>query len=113
MNNAYRLAGGGFEPLTQAYGRKAYFLEDKQIPSVRVFDEVFKHLKGILGGNTTMTLAHFRRRNRQDYGPTPTSPRIYTQKLETAITRDAVTTHLKTASQDLQTASGCMTQPII
>ncbi|GJX62618.1 hypothetical protein Tco_0295518, partial [Tanacetum coccineum] len=33
--------------------------------------------------------------------------RISTQKLETAsqITRDAVTTHLKTASQDLQTAS--------
>ncbi|GKD95954.1 hypothetical protein Tco_1379851, partial [Tanacetum coccineum] len=41
--------------------------------------------------------------------------RIFTQKLETAsqITRDAVTTHLKTASQYLQTASDCMTQPII
>ncbi|GJZ31081.1 hypothetical protein Tco_0576128 [Tanacetum coccineum] len=41
--------------------------------------------------------------------------RISTQKLETTsqITRDAVTTHLKTASQDLQTASDCMTQPII
>ncbi|GJS92608.1 hypothetical protein Tco_0799576 [Tanacetum coccineum] len=41
--------------------------------------------------------------------------RISTQKLETAsqITRDAVTTHLKTASQDLQTASDCTTQPII
>ncbi|GJT89460.1 hypothetical protein Tco_1071177 [Tanacetum coccineum] len=35
--------------------------------------------------------------------------RISTQKLETAsqITRDAVTTHLKTASQDLQTTSEC------
>ncbi|GJS21331.1 MAK10-like protein [Tanacetum coccineum] len=35
--------------------------------------------------------------------------RISTQKLETAsqITRDVVTTHLKTASQDLQTASEC------
>ncbi|GJT67177.1 hypothetical protein Tco_1018657 [Tanacetum coccineum] len=41
--------------------------------------------------------------------------RISTQKLETAspITRDAVTTHLKTASQYLQTVSDCMTRPII
>ncbi|GJV26906.1 hypothetical protein Tco_1383354, partial [Tanacetum coccineum] len=41
--------------------------------------------------------------------------RISTQKLETAsqITRDAVTTHLKTASQDFQMASDCMTHPII
>ncbi|GJR58081.1 retrovirus-related pol polyprotein from transposon TNT 1-94 [Tanacetum coccineum] len=41
--------------------------------------------------------------------------RISTQKMEMAsqITRDAVTTHLKTASQDLQTASECTTQPII
>ncbi|GKA42463.1 hypothetical protein Tco_0735123 [Tanacetum coccineum] len=36
-------------------------------------------------------------------------------KLETAsqITRDAVTTHTKTTSQDLKTASECTTQPII
>ncbi|GKA28057.1 MAK10-like protein [Tanacetum coccineum] len=41
--------------------------------------------------------------------------RISTQKLETAsqITRDAVTTHTKTASQDLKTAPECTTQPII
>ncbi|GJZ57756.1 mitochondrial proton/calcium exchanger protein-like protein isoform X1 [Tanacetum coccineum] len=41
--------------------------------------------------------------------------RISTQKLETAsqITHDAVTTHLKTASQDLKMASDCMTQPLI
>ncbi|GJY04766.1 hypothetical protein Tco_0370706 [Tanacetum coccineum] len=41
--------------------------------------------------------------------------RISTQKLETAsqITRDAVTTHTKTALQDLKMASECMTQPII
>ncbi|GJX53474.1 retrovirus-related pol polyprotein from transposon TNT 1-94 [Tanacetum coccineum] len=41
--------------------------------------------------------------------------RISNQKLETAsqITCDAVTTHLKTASQDLQTTSDCTTQPII
>ncbi|GJW16731.1 hypothetical protein Tco_0024167 [Tanacetum coccineum] len=41
--------------------------------------------------------------------------RISTQKLETAsqITRDAVITHTKTASQHLKTASEYMTQPII
>ncbi|GKD96022.1 hypothetical protein Tco_1379919 [Tanacetum coccineum] len=41
--------------------------------------------------------------------------RISTQQLETAsqITRDVVTTHTKTASQDLKMASECMTQPII
>ncbi|GJW70231.1 hypothetical protein Tco_0127148 [Tanacetum coccineum] len=41
--------------------------------------------------------------------------RISTQRLETAsqITRDAVTIHTKTASQDLKTASECTTQPII
>ncbi|GJX75146.1 hypothetical protein Tco_0313741 [Tanacetum coccineum] len=40
--------------------------------------------------------------------------RISTQKLETAsqITRDAVTTHTKTASQDLKTASECTTHPL-
>ncbi|GJR48000.1 zinc finger, CCHC-type containing protein [Tanacetum coccineum] len=39
--------------------------------------------------------------------------RISTQKLETAsqITRDAVTTHTKTASQDLKTASECLRKP--
>ncbi|GKC67893.1 hypothetical protein Tco_1100491, partial [Tanacetum coccineum] len=37
------------------------------------------------------------------------------QKLEmtSQITRDAVTTHTKTASQDLKTVSECTTQPII
>ncbi|GKE18987.1 hypothetical protein Tco_1426564 [Tanacetum coccineum] len=41
--------------------------------------------------------------------------RISTQQLETAsqIKRDAVTTHTKTASQDLKTASEFTTQPII
>nr|GFA59928.1 hypothetical protein [Tanacetum cinerariifolium] len=40
---------------------------------------------------------------------------ISTQKLETAsqITRDAVTTHLMTTSQDSKTSSEIMTQPII
>ncbi|GKB26909.1 hypothetical protein Tco_0866310 [Tanacetum coccineum] len=41
--------------------------------------------------------------------------RISTQRLEMAsqITRDAVTIHTKTASQDLKTASECTTQSII
>nr|GEU81173.1 hypothetical protein [Tanacetum cinerariifolium] len=41
--------------------------------------------------------------------------RISIQRLETAsqITRDAVTTHTTTASQDFKTTSDCMTQPII
>ncbi|GKC09827.1 reverse transcriptase domain-containing protein [Tanacetum coccineum] len=41
--------------------------------------------------------------------------RLCSQQLETAsqITRDAVTFHTKTASQDLKTASECTTQPII
>ncbi|GKA22620.1 retrovirus-related pol polyprotein from transposon TNT 1-94, partial [Tanacetum coccineum] len=41
--------------------------------------------------------------------------RLCSQQLETAsqITRDAVTSHIKTSSQDLKTASECTTQPII
>ncbi|GKB14056.1 hypothetical protein Tco_0847979, partial [Tanacetum coccineum] len=41
--------------------------------------------------------------------------RLCSQQLETAsqITRDAVTLHTKTASQDLKIASECTTQPII
>ncbi|GJT80088.1 hypothetical protein Tco_1054430 [Tanacetum coccineum] len=41
-------SGGGFI-LYQAYGRKAYLLEDKQIPSVGIFDEV---IWKAFGGNT-------------------------------------------------------------
>ncbi|GKD19815.1 putative reverse transcriptase domain-containing protein [Tanacetum coccineum] len=65
------------------------------------------------GGNTR-DLAHLEKKRTRLQLYTNIS-RISTQKLETAsqITRDAVTTHLKTASQDLQTASDCTTQPII
>ncbi|GJX60162.1 reverse transcriptase domain-containing protein [Tanacetum coccineum] len=87
--------------------RKAHFLEDKQIPSVGVFDEAF-------GGNTR-DLGSFGEEMDKTTNLHQHLLRISTQKLETAsqITRDAVTTHLKTASQDLQTASDCTTQPII
>ncbi|GJY84572.1 hypothetical protein Tco_0497948 [Tanacetum coccineum] len=43
-------SGGGLI-LYQAYGRKAHLLEDKQIPSVGVFDEVFSTWMAF-GGNT-------------------------------------------------------------
>ncbi|GJV83790.1 retrovirus-related pol polyprotein from transposon TNT 1-94 [Tanacetum coccineum] len=43
-------SGGGLI-LYQAYGRKAYLLEDKQIPSVEIFDEVFS-IWMAFGGNT-------------------------------------------------------------
>ncbi|GJT17874.1 hypothetical protein Tco_0876580 [Tanacetum coccineum] len=60
------------------------------------------------GGNTR-DLAHLEKKRTRLQLYTNIS-RISTQKLETAsqITRDAVTTHLKTASQDLQTASDCI-----
>ncbi|GJX70282.1 hypothetical protein Tco_0307453 [Tanacetum coccineum] len=44
-------ASGGGLILYQAYGRKAHLLEDKQIPSVGVFDEVFSTWMDF-GGNT-------------------------------------------------------------
>ncbi|GJX31891.1 hypothetical protein Tco_0241746 [Tanacetum coccineum] len=68
------------------------------------------------GGNTRSLGAPLGEEMGLDYRPTyKHRSRISTQKLKTAsqITRDAVTTHLKTASQDLQTASECMTHAII
>ncbi|GJW42519.1 hypothetical protein Tco_0071318 [Tanacetum coccineum] len=66
------------------------------------------------GGNTS-NLGSFGEETDKTTKPHQHLSRISTQKLETAsqITRDAVTTHLKTASQDLQTTSDCTTQPII
>ncbi|GJV61985.1 hypothetical protein Tco_1468085 [Tanacetum coccineum] len=112
-------SGGGLI-LYQAYdnlyamtGRKAYLLKDKQIPSVGVFDEVFSIWKAF-GGNTR-DLGSFGEETDKTTDLHQHLLRISTQKLETAsqITRDAVTTHTKTASQDLKTASECTTQPII
>ncbi|GKA49850.1 hypothetical protein Tco_0742923 [Tanacetum coccineum] len=93
--------------------KKAHLLEDKQIPSVGVFDEVFSIWKAF-GGNTR-DLGSFGEEMDKTTDLHQHLLRIYTQKLETAsqITRDAVTTHTKTASQDLTTASECTTQPII
>ncbi|GJX27082.1 hypothetical protein Tco_0233378 [Tanacetum coccineum] len=86
-------------------GRKAHLLEDKQIPSVGVFDEVFSIWKEF-GGNTR-DLGSFGKETDKTMNLHQHLLRISTQKLEMAsqITSDAVTTHLKTASQDLQTAS--------
>ncbi|GJY18366.1 hypothetical protein Tco_0389857 [Tanacetum coccineum] len=91
-------------------GRKAYLLEDKQIPSVGVFDEVYS----AFGGNTR-DLGSFEEETDNTTDLHQHLSRISTQKLETAsqITCDAVMTHTKTASQDLKTASECTTQPII
>ncbi|GJV32335.1 retrovirus-related pol polyprotein from transposon TNT 1-94 [Tanacetum coccineum] len=109
-------SGGGLI-LYQAYGnlyamtgRKAHFLEDKQIPSVGVFDEVFSIWKAF-GGNTH-DMGSFGEETDKTTNLHQHLSRISTQKLETAsqITREAVTTHLKTASQDLQTADEeCLT----
>ncbi|GKB66624.1 hypothetical protein Tco_0928036 [Tanacetum coccineum] len=86
-------------------GRKAYLLEDKQISSVGVFDEVFNIWKAF-GGNKR-DLGSFGEEIDKTTNLHQHLSRISTQKLETAsqITRDAVTTHLKTASQDFHTAS--------
>ncbi|GJW18655.1 hypothetical protein Tco_0026091 [Tanacetum coccineum] len=98
-------------------GRKAHLLEDKQIPSVGVFDEVYS----AFGGNTR-DLGSFGEETDKTTDLHQHLSRLCSQQLETAsqITRDAVTIHtktasqdLKTASQDLKTASECTTQPII
>ncbi|GKC91915.1 hypothetical protein Tco_1157357, partial [Tanacetum coccineum] len=86
-------------------GRKAHLLEDKQILSVGVFDEVFSIWKAF-GGNTC-NLGSFGEEIDKTTDLHQHLLRISTRKLETAsqITRESITTHLKTASQDLQTAS--------
>ncbi|GJZ69054.1 hypothetical protein Tco_0632604 [Tanacetum coccineum] len=83
--------------LYQAYGnlyamtgRKAYLLEDKQIPSVGVFDEVFSIWKAF-GGNTR-DLGSFGEETDKTIDLHQHLSRISTQQLETAsqITRDGV-----------------------
>ncbi|GJX81804.1 hypothetical protein Tco_0331285 [Tanacetum coccineum] len=112
-------SGGGLI-IYQAYGnlyamigRKSHLLEDKQIPSKGVFDKVFIIWKAF-GGNTH-DLGSFGEETDKTANLHQHLLRISTQKLETAsqITRDAITTHLKTVSQDPQTVSDCTTQPII
>ncbi|GJR30895.1 hypothetical protein Tco_1107127 [Tanacetum coccineum] len=84
---------------------KTHLLEDKLIPSVGVFDEVFSIWKVI--GVNTRDLGSFGEETDKTTNLHQHLSRISTQKLETAsqITRDVVTTLLKTASQDLKTAS--------
>ncbi|GKE76546.1 hypothetical protein Tco_1542666, partial [Tanacetum coccineum] len=71
--------------------RKAYLLEDKQIPSVGVFDEVFSILKAF-GGNTR-DLGSFGEETDKTTELHQHCLRISPQKLKTTsqITRDAVT----------------------
>ncbi|GKE77945.1 hypothetical protein Tco_1544065 [Tanacetum coccineum] len=80
-------------------GKRAHLLEDKQIPSVGVFDAVYsafgRHLEEM-----HVTWAYLEKKQTRLRTYTNIS-RISNQRLETAsqITRDAVT-----ASQDLKTA---------
>ncbi|GJX90071.1 hypothetical protein Tco_0343397 [Tanacetum coccineum] len=110
-------SGGGLISY-QAYGnlyamtgRKAHLLEDTQILSVGVFDEVFSIWKAF--GANTHDLGSFGEETDKTTNLHQHLSRISTQKLETAsqITRDAVTTYLKTASQDFQTALDCLRKP--
>ncbi|GJZ74706.1 hypothetical protein Tco_0639171 [Tanacetum coccineum] len=97
-------SGGGLI-LYQAYGnlyamtgRKAYLLEDKQIPSVGVFDEV---IWKAFGGNTR-NLVSFREETGKTTDLYQHLSRLCSQQLETAsqITRDAVPTLTKMALQE-------------
>ncbi|GJW46780.1 putative ribonuclease H-like domain-containing protein [Tanacetum coccineum] len=85
-------------------GRKAHLLEDKQILSVGVFDEVFCIWKAF-GGNTR-DLGSFGEETDKTTDLHQHGSRISLQWLETAsqIQRDAVTTMIKTVSQDSKTA---------
>nr|GEV40886.1 hypothetical protein [Tanacetum cinerariifolium] len=77
------------------------------------FTEVFSIWKAF-GGNTR-DLGSFGEETDKTTNLYQHLLRISTQRLETAsqITGDAVTTHTKTASQDLKTVSDCKIQPII
>ncbi|GJV00878.1 hypothetical protein Tco_1330148 [Tanacetum coccineum] len=106
--------------LYQAYGnlyamigRKAHLLEDKQIPSVGVFDEVFRIWKAF-GGNTR-DLGSFGEETDEITDLHQHLSRFCSQRLETASqdTRDAVTIHPTTVSQEFTTVSARTTQPKI
>ncbi|GJS65639.1 hypothetical protein Tco_0680203 [Tanacetum coccineum] len=95
-------------------GRKSHLLEDKQIPSVRVFDKVYlafrRHLEEI-----HVTWAHLERKRTRLRTNTKTLKDLCSQRLETAspTLHDAVTTHFVTASQPFKMASARTTQPKI
>ncbi|GJW65376.1 hypothetical protein Tco_0117260 [Tanacetum coccineum] len=93
--------GGGSE-----CGRKAHLLEDKQIPSVGVFDEVYFAFGWHLD-DLHVTWAHLEKKRTRLRTKTKTLEDISLQTLETGsgALQDAVSVHQATASQDLTTAS--------
>nr|GEX29102.1 hypothetical protein [Tanacetum cinerariifolium] len=109
--------------LYQAYGhsyamigRKSHLLEDKQIPSVGLFDKVsFYTLFRAFARENTRDLGSFREETDKATNLHQHLLRISTQKLETVSqsTHDAITIHTKTASQELKTTLECTTQSII
>ncbi|GJR58964.1 hypothetical protein Tco_1501126 [Tanacetum coccineum] len=86
-------------------GRKACLLEDKQIPSVGVFDEVYlafgRNLEEI-----HMTCAHLEKKRTRLRTNTKIFEDLCSQSLETAspVLHYPVTTHLVMASQHFMTA---------
>ncbi|GJY33512.1 zinc finger, CCHC-type containing protein [Tanacetum coccineum] len=86
-------------------GRKAHLLEDKQIPSVGVFDEVYstfgRHLEEI-----HVTWAHLEKKQTRLRTNTKTLEDLCSQSLKTAspTLHDAITTHSVMASQHFITA---------
>ncbi|GJS83980.1 hypothetical protein Tco_0750521 [Tanacetum coccineum] len=88
-------------------GGKAHLLEDKQIPSVGVFDEVILEA---FGGNTR-DLGSFGEETDKTTDLHQLLWRLCSQRLETAspVLHDAFTIHFMTASQPFMTASARMT----
>ncbi|GKE89111.1 hypothetical protein Tco_1566586, partial [Tanacetum coccineum] len=86
--------------------RKSHLLEDKQIPSVGVFDEVYlafgRHLEEI-----HVTWAHLEKKRTRLRTNTKTLEDLCSQRLEMASTtlHDAATTHLVIALQHFMTTS--------
>ncbi|GJR50597.1 hypothetical protein Tco_1401118 [Tanacetum coccineum] len=84
-------------------GRKAHLLEDKQIPSVGVFDEVFSIWKAF--GENTRDLGSFGEETDKITNQHQDSQDLKSQRLEPAspFIHDAITLHLVTASQHFLT----------
>ncbi|GJZ03781.1 hypothetical protein Tco_0537056 [Tanacetum coccineum] len=89
--------------------RKAHLLEDKQIPSVGVFDEVFSIWKAF-GGNTR-DLGSFGEETDKTTDLYQHFSRVCSRRLETVSqdTRDAVTIHPTTVSQEFMMGSSTTT----
>ncbi|GJZ42232.1 hypothetical protein Tco_0589118 [Tanacetum coccineum] len=98
------IGGGMFRD--QALCRKAHLLEDKQIPSVGAFDEVYFAF-GLHLDNLHMTWAHLEKKRTRLRTNTMILEDLSLQTLETAseAIQDAVAAHQVKASQDFTTAS--------